>query len=225
MQPAKQLANGVRYLGDCFDVIPKLPHKYDLLLTDPPYAMPATYYVTDNPDNSPRRWSDTLIMSRWFETFIGVVMEKIKHTGTVGFFCDAVSSATFLPTIYNRFRRIHFIVWDKKSIGLGHPIRPQHELVLVGHGNPSTIPRGYSSVISCPRVLFKDKTHPAQKPVPLLAELIKRLCPEGGRILDPFAGSGSTYEAAKACGRYCDLIEYDERDRHNQDVEQEILGI
>lgn len=52
--------------------------------------------------------------------------------------------------------------------------------------------------------------HQTQKPVELLDRLIRYACPPGGTVLDPFAGSGSTGEAARASGRRAVLIEGEE---------------
>jgi site-specific DNA-methyltransferase (adenine-specific) len=52
--------------------------------------------------------------------------------------------------------------------------------------------------------------HPTQKPVGILAPLLHYGCPPGGVVLDPFAGSGSTGEAARLSGRRAILIEADE---------------
>lgn len=43
--------------------------------------------------------------------------------------------------------------------------------------------------------------HPTEKPVALLDPLIRYACPPGGLVVDPFAGSGSTLDAARQCGR------------------------
>jgi site-specific DNA-methyltransferase (adenine-specific) len=43
--------------------------------------------------------------------------------------------------------------------------------------------------------------HPTQKPVGILTPLIEYACPPGGLVIDPFAGSGSTLEAARLTGR------------------------
>jgi site-specific DNA-methyltransferase (adenine-specific) len=43
--------------------------------------------------------------------------------------------------------------------------------------------------------------HPTEKPIGILDPLIKYACPEGGLVVDPFAGSGSTLDAARQAGR------------------------
>lgn len=45
-----------------------------------------------------------------------------------------------------------------------------------------------------------QRQHLTQKPVEILTELVK-ICPAGGLVLDPFAGSGSTGVAAVSSGR------------------------
>lgn len=42
--------------------------------------------------------------------------------------------------------------------------------------------------------------HPTQKPEKILEPLLRYACPEGGTVLDPFCGSGSTGIAALALG-------------------------
>lgn len=53
------------------------------------------------------------------------------------------------------------------------------------------------------------KNHPTVKPVEMLAYWIRGLCPPGGLILDPFAGTGSTGIAALKEGRRSILIDND----------------
>ena len=49
--------------------------------------------------------------------------------------------------------------------------------------------------------------HPTVKPVDLMRWLIRLVTPPGGLVLDPFAGSGTTGEAARIEGVRCVLIE------------------
>lgn len=53
------------------------------------------------------------------------------------------------------------------------------------------------------------RIHPTEKPVPLLRYLASLLSNEGELILDPFAGSGSTAEAALSLKRKAVLVERD----------------
>ena len=55
-----------------------------------------------------------------------------------------------------------------------------------------------------------DGSHPTQKPVSLLEDLIKTFSNEGDRILDFTMGSGSTGVACRNCGRDFVGIEKDE---------------
>lgn len=49
--------------------------------------------------------------------------------------------------------------------------------------------------------------HPTVKPIALLRHLIRHITPLGGVVLDPFAGSGTTAEAARQEGFDCILME------------------
>ena len=49
--------------------------------------------------------------------------------------------------------------------------------------------------------------HPSVKPLTLMEDLCTLVCPAGGRILDPFAGTGTTGVAAQRRHFDCVLIE------------------
>lgn len=63
----------------------------------------------------------------------------------------------------------------------------------------------------CAKASKKDRgegnNHPTVKPTELMKWLVKLVTPEGGVVLDPFAGSGTTLVAAKMLGRDCIGIE------------------
>ncbi|MFZ9048874.1 MAG: DNA methyltransferase, partial [Poseidonia sp.] len=72
------------------------------------------------------------------------------------------------------------------------------------NGRPSTVPRGDTG--SAARFFYCAKAdaserrrskHPTIKPVALMRYLVRLVCPAGGVVLDPFAGSGTTIEAAR----------------------------
>ena len=62
--------------------------------------------------------------------------------------------------------------------------------------------------------------HPTVKPVDLMAWLVRMVCPPGGVVLDPFAGSGTTGLAAMREGRDCVLIERE--DEYIADINRRI---
>lgn len=70
-------------------------------------------------------------------------------------------------------------------------------------GKESVLP---SNVLTLPLV-GKNKGHPAVFPVELPMFFIKLMCPEGGLVLDPFAGSGTTGVAALQLHRNCLIID------------------
>jgi site-specific DNA-methyltransferase (adenine-specific) len=65
-----------------------------------------------------------------------------------------------------------------------------------------------------------DSKHPTIKPVSLLRWLVRLITPPGGHILDPFAGSGTTAEAAMLEGFGCTLIEREAE--HVADIQHRI---
>jgi len=67
-----------------------------------------------------------------------------------------------------------------------------------------------SNVLSL-ALVGKNKGHPAVFPVDLPLFFIRLLCPEGGLVLDPFGGSGTTGLAALSAGRRCVLIDNNEQ--------------
>ncbi len=69
------------------------------------------------------------------------------------------------------------------------------------HAKPSQRERG--------RVAVDGVKHPTMKPVALMRELVRLVTPPGGTVLDPFAGSGTTVEAALLEGMRCIAFERD----------------
>jgi len=56
----------------------------------------------------------------------------------------------------------------------------------------------------------EGNSHPTVKPQALMQWLVKLVCPPGGTVLDPFAGSGSTAVACVKTGRACVAVEREE---------------
>lgn len=74
------------------------------------------------------------------------------------------------------------------------PRPSEEELADDGEGRIWTIPTPGKTERSAGR-------HPTQKPLALLRRVVEASCPEGGLVLDPFNGSGTTGAAAVELGR------------------------
>jgi site-specific DNA-methyltransferase (adenine-specific) len=57
----------------------------------------------------------------------------------------------------------------------------------------------------------RERSHPAQKPIGLIRQIVDVSSRDGGLVLDPFMGSGTTLRAAKDLGRRAIGIEIEER--------------
>jgi site-specific DNA-methyltransferase (adenine-specific) len=86
---------------------------------------------------------------------------------------------------------------------------------------------GYADEGSAARFFYSAKAdsedrlgsdHPTVKPVDLMAWMVRLICPRGGTVLDPFAGSGTTGLAAMREG--CDAILIEREPDHAEDIRQ-----
>lgn len=102
-------------------------------------------------------------------------------------------------------------VWDKgRGARAPHKgyFRHQCEYIVWGTKGPALQPSHdgpFDGCIQAP-VLQRDKHHVTGKPTELMRQLVRPV-PLGGRILDPFAGSGTTGVAAIESGRIFEGVE------------------
>lgn len=102
------------------------------------------------------------------------------------------------------------IVWDKKSIGLGHQhYRPQHEFIFYSKGGNFHGDRSESDVWYMGRGNTGAYVHPTQKPVELVQRAVGNSSKAGDVVVDCFGGSGSTLIACEKSGRHARLMELD----------------
>lgn len=121
-----------------------------------------------------------------------------------------------LPSFFE-MNLVDLITWNKGFIGMGYRSRRICEHLLIYQKSPKTtknwldkgIPDDYLEKIPNPRT---KGLHPHRKPIGLTTRLIESVVPKKGIVLDPCAGSFSTFDACKVTGRNfigCDLtLEY-----------------
>lgn len=197
----------------------------DAVITDPPYCSGSVsessrtaakgqglrsenikrlgWFVGDNMGTAGLVW---LIRAMAVES-----MRLLKGSGSMLCFCDWRMVPNLIPAVESAgFRYQNLIVWDKTHMGLGTGFRARHELIMhMTAGSPEYFDKGTANVVSCKRVSADDREHQTQKPVELIEQLIRVVCPPGGTVLDPFAGSCTLAAACVATGRNYICIERD----------------
>lgn len=184
------------YHGDCLESDEWLTA--DVLVTDPPYGIDyksgarrvsMARSIANDKDTSVRdevlaRWGDrpALVFGTW-----RIARPEGTHTR---------------------------LIWDTKgALGMGDlsvPWKPSdQEIYVIGKGFTGRRTSNVLSFAPVQAMASNGRLHPHQKPIPLMAELIRK-CPVGV-IVDPSAGSGSTLVAAKQEGRKAIGWEIDER--------------
>lgn len=87
--------------------------------------------------------------------------------------------------------------------------KPAFEEGPVGYADTGTAARFFYTAKASKSERGEGNTHPTVKPLALMRWMVRLVTPEGGRVLDPFAGSGSTLVAALLEGRESVGVELD----------------
>ncbi len=214
-QRREQIGDCTLYLGDCIEIMPTLG-QVDAVVTDPPYCSGGATEATRVAATHQGLRSETIRSGRfsWFDsdnmTTAGLcellrsmcVRAPIPDTGSILVFCDWRMSTMLAPAMESAgFRLRNMVFWDKGHFGAGTGFRPRHEMILhLTKRSPTFYSASVGNVIADKRV-GAAREHPTQKPIFLMVELIRVVSPEGGLVLDPFMGSGSTAVGAISIGR------------------------
>lgn len=180
----------------------------DLILTDPPFSSGGRRENARSIRKSMIRsaeddaWIAGDAMSTngflWTMREIGWQARRVlKPGGHMLAFIDWRMAPNLAAALESADLRQHpTLVWDKTYFGMGTLFRNQHEFIIhMSNGSPTPPQRrDVGNVIPCKPI--RGGVHPTEKPVPLLRTLISVLCPPGGVVVDPFAGSGATGVAA-----------------------------
>jgi len=191
-----QVSDASLYFADCLDVMRNLQdNSVDIIITDPPYFLPAQHYSTRK--QFKRRLSDLGILEYFFEDVFNQFHRILKNDGCAYVFCDAQSYPIFYAVAYRYFKRLTALVWDKMNSINGFSWRHQYELIFFGEmPEYPAIKTGDGDILKQKPVGIDTRIHPAEKPVELLRKLIKKSNKDNGVVFDCFMGSGATGEAA-----------------------------
>lgn len=220
-------AHGVEiHHGDVLEVVPSLD-VCDALITDPPYSSGGAFRA-DRAKQTSVKYSSSLVVASiafagdnrdgrsflaWCSLWLSACFNRLADHASALVWSDWRQ----VPTLSDALQCGGFTwgglgVWHKKTgrperVGFGHV----HELVLHGvRGSRDAEAHAYSAPGVFLNPLERERVHLAQKPLAVMEWLVP-FCPEGGRVLDPFMGSGSTLLAAQNLGRRAVGIDADER--------------
>jgi site-specific DNA-methyltransferase (adenine-specific) len=210
--------NVVLYLGRMEEILPALDVQADLILADPPYAETSLAW-----DRWPDGWptlAAAVASSMWCFGSMRMFLDRAREFDGWKLSQDIVwekANGTGFAT--DRFKRVHEFAlhWYRGDWGAVY-----HDTPRVAYSGPDKHARARTdrgqhlgkigaqryeddgtrlmrSVLGVKSV--RGGLHPTEKPLGILDPLIRYACPEGGLVVDPFAGSGSTLDAARQSGR------------------------
>lgn len=210
MTPYFQDENVTIYNGDVMEWFDQAePGTFDAVVADPPYQLNTKSAAMGklNP------WADLINASRFFRDVFERSREVLKPTGMAWYCLNWRSMASYQKAAFDAGWDIaSVLVWDKAHPGLGQPnqLRYSYEMVALLSMPEAFINRSIKDIVTIPYSGRKPHGHPAEKPIALMEFLVTHGSPEGGVVLDPFMGSGTTLEASVKLGRKAVGVEVDE---------------
>jgi len=166
----------VLYQADCMAILPHL-EKVDACLTDPPYGIGekmkgGTWATKASHYSDMQRW-DLEAKQQWIDAILALKVPSIVWGGN--YFIMPPSRC--------------WLVWKKPYF----PTMADCELAWCSEDANARVFDGLRS--------YGEKTHPTEKPLPLMTWCIGHLPDTAQTILDPFMGSGTTGVACVKMGR------------------------
>ena len=202
--------------GNCIEEMAKMEQgSVDLILTDPPYGIDIGDSQTFGRQSSQKTYEDSdEIVFDMLDKAVVQMFRVLKDDRHLFMFC-AIDKANRVMDILRKYGfDVHHIplIWDKgsgsypsQSTSFVHSYEPIIHAIK-GKRLLNGTPR---DVFPIARTSVTSKIHPSEKPTQLLRDFINLTTLAGEKVLDPFAGSGSTLVAAKETNRQGIGIELD----------------
>ena len=200
--------------GDSLQIIRQfVPNSFDAIITDPPYASGGSSQTTKNRSTSEKYSSmskdkalpdfdsdqmDQLSWMFWTAAWLQDARRIAKPGAPVCLFIDwRQLPAMTLALQWAGWTWRGVAVWDKvASRPQKGRFRQQSEYIVWGSNGKMPLERN----VGCLPGVFRypnpqNRIHVTEKPLQLMRDVVQ-ICEPSGRILDPFAGAGTTVLAA-----------------------------
>ncbi len=215
----KVFDNGILYNGDALAILRELPHgSVDAVLTDPPYSSgglhvgarrkePAAKYQSTGTKRVYPPMLGDLKDQRSFVMWASLWLAECWRLAKPGAPCLVFSDWRQLPAMTDAVQAAGWewrgiVVWHKPNARpmLGSFRRDAEFVVHAVKAPAKTWTRRCFPGLYRQNVVAAQKVHLTSKPLPLLVDLLS-VAPEGGTVLDPFMGGGTTALACIETGR------------------------
>lgn len=221
LAPAGSVFAGVDlHMGECIEIMQGMPSSHvEAVVTDPPYMIGAI--STGDAKSKGGSWVDLMNASYWYGAWMAEAWRVLKPGGFMVIFTNWRSVPMLLKACSDKYIPSSSLAcWDKEWIGPAGPsqLRPTYEMILFCAKVGAKIDNRSRSDVFRHKWMAShmgQSGHPAQKPVPLLKEIVELVTKPDALVFDPFAGSGTTGIAAVQAGRRFVGVEGDEQ-RHKE---------
>lgn len=196
--------------GDCLSLLHNLPDEsVDLILIDPPYGV--NYLSRNKSLATTRVANDGQEAYSLLDKALAIAVRKLKPNRHVIIFSNFQAIEFMLPIVRKYLKIKGVCVWVKNNGTRGDLkgawSRAHEEIIHAAKGRPFLNSKRDLDVFEYKRVATQHMRHPTEKPVELLKYIISKTTQPGETVLDFFAGSGSTGQAAQETGRRSILME------------------
>lgn len=179
--------------------------KFSAMITDPPYGMDFKSGHVD-----PQKWEriandEEQDTAQVLDAVFAASLAHLADDAHVYVFGNPYKIELIKPVFERYFVLKNILIWDREVIGMGDlkTYGRSYDVVFFGYVKEWKELNGVRErdILRFNRVAPNSLKHPTEKPLDLLEYLIKKSSNPGDYILDPFAGSFTTCEAARNCGR------------------------
>jgi len=193
----------------------------DVLLTDPPYGFNVDKLVIEIGQNtggsltsSGYKLSDETEQTMRLLKVLAEESFRFTTSAAHGFiFCAPEHFWALKQLFIGAGWRAYVkpLIWIKRKVGQCNlpaiwPSSCYEMLLYVRKDNARLVKEGQADWVQCDPII-SDKSHPFQKPIPLLIDLLERISLPGQQLIDPFLGSGSSIIAGLKLKLICEGVD------------------
>ncbi len=196
------------------------------IVSDPPYSTTSDAAIASS--RTQRSPNETQFFAAWLAVHMREWRRVLRPDGAIWLLLDW-RGCVVLDDVGRRagFKRPPSVgVWDKERLGMGALMRRTFETFAVQLADEFPIERGGEPDLwrhPWGSASKRASSHPAEKPVDLMARAVRLVSDAGDLIVDPFTGSGTTGEAAVELGRL--FVGFERDPEHAADARRRLAAV